>query len=62
MLPEHGPTPEQVAALMAEIGSPLSWWADREAVAWREPAPDGAPEPAKGRIVCAAVQPLDPLL
>ncbi len=62
LLPEHGPTPEQVAALMAEIGSPLSWWADREAVAWREPAPDGASEEVKGRIVCAAVQPLDPLL
>ena len=65
LAPEDGPAPEQVSAFLAEIRSPLSWWADREAVAWRappaEPAdPDAAPVP--GPILCAAVQPLDPLL
>lgn len=57
LAPEDGPSPDQVAAFLGEIRSPLSWWAEREAVAWRDPA-----EEAGGRILCAAVQPLDPLL
>lgn len=56
LLPEDGPTPDQISGFLTEIRSPLSWWAEREAVAWR----DGEGEAA--RILCAAVQPLDPLL
>jgi general secretion pathway protein E len=56
LAPEDGPSPEQVSAFLGEIRTPLSWWAEREAVAWR----DG--EEGGGRILCAAVQPLDPLL
>ena len=53
LLPEHSPRPDQIAAFLAEIRSPLNWWAENEAVAWREEAGEDAP----GRIVCAAVQP-----
>lgn len=60
LAPEDGPAPEQVATFLAEIGAPLSWWAERQAVAWRVPAPEG--EDGPGHIVCAAVQPLDPML
>ena len=56
LLPEHSPRPDQIAAFLAEIRSPLNWWAENEAVAWREEPTETAP----GRIVCAAVQPLSP--
>lgn len=60
LAPEDAPSPDQIAAFMAEMRSPLSWWAEREAVAWRSGAD---PETgAGGLIYCAAVQPLDPLL
>ncbi len=59
LAPENGPAPERISAFLGEIGSPLAWWADREAVAWREEPQDGVGE---ARIVCAAVQPLDPAL
>jgi len=59
LAPENGPAPERISAFLDEIGSPLAWWADREAVAWREEPQDGAGET---RILCAAVQPLDPAL
>ena len=60
LAPEDAPTPEQVAAFLAELRSPLSWWAEREAVAWRF---GGDPETGAGAMIfCAAVQPLDPLL
>lgn len=60
MAPEDGPSPEQVSAFLTEIRSPLSWWAEREAVAWRT---GGDPETGAGStIYCAAVQPLDPTL
>jgi len=59
LLPEDGPSLEAVAAFLAEIRAPLSWWAEREAVAWRPEAVEGGPVPP---IHCAAVQPLDPLL
>ncbi len=62
LAPEDGPTPEQANEFLAEIRSPLSWWAEREAVAWRAALPEDAPEGARGPIFCAAVQPLDPLL
>ena len=57
----EGPSPDYILAFLSEIGSPLDWWASRNAVAWREtgPAgPDGA-APPPGRILCAALQPLD---
>ncbi|MNH87467.1 Type II secretion system protein E [compost metagenome] len=56
LAPEAGPAPERISAFLDEIGSPLAWWADREAVAWRDDD-EGA-----SRILCAAVQPLDPAL
>lgn len=62
LAPEDGPSPEQIAAFLAEIQSPLSWWAEREAIAWRAEPSEGAGPDATGRIICAAVQPLDPLL
>ncbi len=58
---EDGPSPDHILAFLSEIGSPLDWWAARHAVAWRETAPVG-PEgeaPPPGRILCAALQPLD---
>lgn len=60
LVPERGPSPIDVATFLAEIRSPLSWWAGREAVAWRVPADEEAGTPAT--LYCAAVQPLDPLL
>lgn len=62
LAPEDGPTPERIAGFLAEIQSPLSWWAEREAIAWRTERPEGAGPDQPGRILCAAVQPLDPLL
>ena len=56
LLPEDGPAPERISTFLEEIRSPLGWWAEREAVAWR----DG--EGADSRILCAAVQPMDPAL
>lgn len=53
---EDAPAPDRIAAFLAEIGSPVSWWAEREAVAWR------AGEEVDSPIFCAAVQPLDTLL
>ncbi len=61
LAPEHGPSPDRVRAFMDQIGSPLAWWAEREAIVWREEAPADAPS-ASGRILCAAGQPLDPAL
>lgn len=53
---EDAPAPDRIVAFLAEIGSPVSWWAEREAVAWR------AGEEVDSPIFCAAVQPLDTLL
>ncbi len=60
LAPEDSPSPTEVSAFLGEIRSPLSWWADREAVAWRVDADVEAG--TSGHIRCAAVQPLDPLL
>jgi general secretion pathway protein E len=57
----EGPSPDDILTFLSEIGSPLDWWATRNAVAWRESGP-AAPEgtaPVPGRILCAALQPLD---
>lgn len=54
LLAEDGPRPDQVAGFLAEIRSPLSWWAEAEAVAWRDDE--------TGRVRLAGVQPLDPQL
>jgi general secretion pathway protein E len=56
LLPEDGPAPERISTFLDEIRSPLGWWAEREAVAWREGEGDDS------RIFCAAVQPMDPAL
>jgi general secretion pathway protein E len=61
LAPEDGPAPERISAFLDEIRSPLGWWAEREAVAWREEAPES--EEGRGsHILCAAVQPMDPAL
>src|SRR5580658_7374664 len=49
----EAPTAAQVAGFLAEIRSPLAWWAQRQAIAWR------AGEAADAPILCAAVNPLD---
>ncbi|WP_447908722.1 GspE/PulE family protein [Brevundimonas bullata] len=61
LAPEDSPAPVKISAFLDEIRSPLGWWAEREAVVWREDAPDGE-EGGESRILCAAVQPMDPAL
>ena len=58
LAPENSPAPANISAFLDEIRSPLGWWAEREAVVWREEAQEGG----EARILCAAVQPLDPAL
>ncbi len=58
LAPEDSPAPANISAFLDEIRSPLGWWAEREAVVWREEAEEGR----ESRILCAAVQPLDPAL
>ena len=58
LAPDHAPSPDLVSGFLSEIGAPLAWWAEREAIAWREPDGSGA----QGRVCCAAVQPLNPAL
>lgn len=60
LAPDAGPAPERISAFLDEIGSPLAWWAEREAVAWRDAAAEQ--EGGEPRILCAGVQPLDPAL
>lgn len=64
--PEASPDPKRIADFMAEIGSPLNWWASRDAVAWRQPIgpPQKDTEDASeiSTVICAAVHPLDSLL
>ena len=50
------PSAAQVAAFIANQGSPLAWWVDRQAIAWRGDAADDGP------TLCAAIQPLDAAL
>ena len=58
LLPEHAPSPEAISTFLLDIGSPLSWWAEREAIAWRSPAEEGQP----ATVHCAAIQPMLPAL
>lgn len=52
---EGMPSPQQVQELIDQFRTQPSWWADQEAVAWHSNA--GAPH-----IICAAVDPLNPIL
>lgn len=52
---EDMPSPEQVQDLIDTSQTQPSWWADQEAVAWR-------PNRELGHVICAAVDPLNPLL
>ncbi len=54
--PRELPPLDRIEALIGESAAPLSWWLDRQAVAWRTEDAAGA------GVVCAAVQPLDPAL
>lgn len=60
LAPEAAPAPDLISAFLDEIGSPLAWWAEHEAVAWRETSPEE--DGGETRLLCAAVQPLDPAL
>lgn len=51
------PPPPRIGAFQRETGVRPEWWAERQAVAWREP--DGEVGDA---VICAAVNPLDPVL
>jgi general secretion pathway protein E len=53
---DEAPAPEQIAGFLGEIRSPLSWWTQRQAVAWR------AGEAVDAPVFCAAVNPQDPAL
>jgi general secretion pathway protein E len=61
LAPEDSPAPAKISAFLDEIRSPLGWWAEREAVVWREDVPEDQEDTAP-RIFCAAVQPMDPAL
>lgn len=62
LAPEDGPAPDQIAAFLTEIRSPLAWWAEREAVAWRHMTTDDSGEVVATHVFCASVQPLNPQL
>lgn len=62
LAPEDGPSPDQIAAFLADIRSPLAWWAEREAVAWRQAATDENGTVVADRVYCASVHPLHPQL
>ena len=62
LAPEDGPAPDQIAAFLTEIRSPLAWWAEREAVAWRHMTTDDRGEVVATHVFCASVQPLNPQL
>lgn len=62
LAPEDGPAPDQIAAFLTEIRSPLAWWAEREAVAWRHMTTDDSGEVVANHVFCASVQPLNPQL
>jgi len=49
---EARPAAQAVQTFLADAG-PRNWWVDRQAIAWRA---------ADGRLFCAALDPLDPLL
>ena len=53
---EAAPAPDRISRFFADVGSPISWWMDHQAIAWRADEDDGA------AVVCAAAQPLDPAL
>jgi general secretion pathway protein E len=72
---EAMPAPAQVQALIDDTRTNASWWADRQALAWRHShqslegeavaIDDEAHEdtgPANGALICCAVHPLDPEL
>ena len=48
------PSSDQVAQFFADSGTPLAWWEDRQAIAWRTEGEAGP------KVICAAIQPLDP--
>jgi general secretion pathway protein E len=56
LAPEDAPEPSRISTFLDEINSPLAWWAERNAIAWR------AAEGADHDICCAAIQPMDPVL
>jgi general secretion pathway protein E len=52
----EAPPPGRVADFIAIARTPAHWWADRQAAAWR------ADDAADAAVICAAANPLDPLL
>jgi len=58
LLAEEAPAPELISALLDEMGSPLNWWVEREAIVWRSGTADGQTP----TLNCTAVQPQDAAL
>ncbi|MDB5451939.1 MAG: hypothetical protein JWO33_517, partial [Caulobacteraceae bacterium] len=54
---EEMPAPDELEAFLEETRTTHAWWVERQAVAWRPAADSGL-----GRLICAAVHPLDPTL
>jgi len=53
---EETPTPAQVGKFLGEIRSPIPWWMQHQAAAWRAGEAPDAP------VMVAAVNPLDPAI
>jgi general secretion pathway protein E len=49
----EAPSAGQIARFLAEIRAPISWWSQRQALAWRAGEEEDAP------VICAAVNPMD---
>ncbi len=62
---ETMPPPDLIDAFISETATASGWWSERQAVAWRHTPPVDEDEPElvpAPRVICAAVQPLDPML
>ena len=56
---EEMPSPEQVEGFIEESRTSHGWWVDRQAVAWRAPAPLGELDPDPGPLPDAVAKPID---
>ena len=62
---ETMPAPDLIDAFITETATASGWWIERQAVAWRHTPPPPEDDPdlvLPSRVICAAVQPLDPIL
>jgi general secretion pathway protein E len=61
------PSPQLIETFIAETSTTYGWWVERQAVAWRADSVHQqddleSVELMPSRIICASVQPLDPIL